>query len=168
MALALSPLSLKSLLFIPQTCLFCHFLFKSFPLTLPRVTLPNLCFHTTLFLSLMHPLSLKVKVTLSCPTLCDPMVYIAHGILHGQNTGVSSLSRLQGIFRTRGSNPGLPHCRWILYQPSHKGNPLSLSDCNHMDYNPCVYLHWKILYCSRARTVFPLPLYPQFIVQCLT
>ena len=123
MALALSPLSLKSLLFIPQTCLFCHFLFKSFPLTLPRVTLPNLCFHTTLFLSLMHPLSLKVKVTLSCPTLCDPMVYIAHGILHGQNTGVSSLSLLQGIFRTRGSNPGLPHCRRILYQLSHKGSP---------------------------------------------
>ena len=22
-----------------------------------------------------------------------------------------------------GSNPGLPHCRWILYQLSHKGNP---------------------------------------------
>ena len=123
MALALSPLSLKSLLFIPQTCLFCHFLFKSFPLTLPRVTLPNLCFHTTLFLSLMHPLSLKVKVTLSCPTLCDPMVYIAHGILHGQNTGVNSCSLLQEIFPTHGSNPGLLHCRWILYQMSHKGSP---------------------------------------------
>ena len=34
----------------------------------------------------------------------------------GQNTGVSSLSFLQGIFPTQGSNPGLPHCRWILYQ----------------------------------------------------
>ena len=30
----------------------------------------------------------------------------------GQNTGVSSLSLLQGIFPTQGSNPGLPHCRW--------------------------------------------------------
>ena len=32
----------------------------------------------------------------------------------GQNTGVGSLSLLQGIFPTQGSNPGLPHCRWIL------------------------------------------------------
>ena len=38
----------------------------------------------------------------------------------GQNTGVGSLSLLQGIFPTQGSNPGLPHCRRILYQLSHK------------------------------------------------
>ena len=38
----------------------------------------------------------------------------------GQNTGVGSLSLLQGIFPTQGSNPGLPHCRWILYQLSHR------------------------------------------------
>ena len=30
---------------------------------------------------------------------------------------------LQGIFPTQGSNPGLPHCRWIFYQLSHKGSP---------------------------------------------
>ena len=41
----------------------------------------------------------------------------------GQNTGVSSLSLLQGTFPTQESNPGLPHCRWILYQLSHKGSP---------------------------------------------
>ena len=40
----------------------------------------------------------------------------------GQNTGVGSLSLLQGIFPTQGSNPGLPHCRHILYQLSHKGS----------------------------------------------
>ena len=39
----------------------------------------------------------------------------------GQNTGVNSLSFLQGIFPTQGSNPGLPYCRRILYQLSHKG-----------------------------------------------
>ena len=38
----------------------------------------------------------------------------------GQNTGVGSLSILQRIFATQGSNPGLPHCRWILYQLSHR------------------------------------------------
>ena len=36
----------------------------------------------------------------------------------GQNTGVGSCSLLQGIFPTQGSNPGLPHCRRILYQLS--------------------------------------------------
>ena len=40
----------------------------------------------------------------------------------GRNTGVGSLSLLQGIFSTQGSNPGLPHCRWILYQLSHRGS----------------------------------------------
>ena len=41
----------------------------------------------------------------------------------GQNTGVGSLSLLQGIFPTQGLNPGLLHCRRILYQLSHKGSP---------------------------------------------
>ena len=38
----------------------------------------------------------------------------------GQNTGVGSLSLLQGIFPTQRSNPGLSHCRRIVYQLSHK------------------------------------------------
>ena len=50
----------------------------------------------------------------------------AHGLYSpwnspGQNTGVGSHSLLQGIFPTQGSNPGLLHCRQILYQLSHKG-----------------------------------------------
>ena len=40
-----------------------------------------------------------------------------------QNTGVGSLSLLQGIFPTQGSKPGLPYCRQILYQLSHQGSP---------------------------------------------
>ena len=40
-----------------------------------------------------------------------------------QFTGVGSLSLLQETFPTQGSNPGPPHCRWILYQLSHKGSP---------------------------------------------
>ena len=38
----------------------------------------------------------------------------------GQNTGVGSCSLLQGIVPTQGSNPGLPHCRQILYQLSQE------------------------------------------------
>ena len=41
----------------------------------------------------------------------------------GQNTGVGSLSLLQGIFPTQGSTSGLPYCRQILYQLSHKRSP---------------------------------------------
>ena len=40
----------------------------------------------------------------------------------GQNTEVGSLSLLQGIFPTQGLNPGLLHCRQILYQLSHQGS----------------------------------------------
>ena len=44
----------------------------------------------------------------------------------GQNTGVDSLSLLQGIFPTQELNPGLPHFRWIVYQLSHSGSPRTL------------------------------------------
>ena len=40
-----------------------------------------------------------------------------------KDAGVGSLSLLQRIFPTQQSNPGLLHCRWILYQLSHKGSP---------------------------------------------
>ena len=49
----------------------------------------------------------------------------------GQNTGVGSLSLLQGVFPTQGSNPGLPHCRRILYQLSHQGSPRILEWVAH-------------------------------------
>ena len=41
----------------------------------------------------------------------------------GQNTGVGSHSLLQGIFPTWGKDPGLSHCRQILYQFSYQGSP---------------------------------------------
>jgi len=34
-----------------------------------------------------------------------------------------SLALLQGIFSPQGLNPGLPHCRKILYQLCHKASP---------------------------------------------
>ena len=36
---------------------------------------------------------------------------------------VGSHSLLQGIFPTQESNPGLQHCRWILYHLRHQGGP---------------------------------------------
>ena len=40
----------------------------------------------------------------------------------GQDTGVGSLSLLQGIFPTQGLNPDLPHGSQILYQLSYQGS----------------------------------------------
>ena len=61
-----------------------------------------------------------------------------------KNTGVGSHSLLQGIFLTQGSNPGLPHCRRILYQPSWQvalcssiPSPLSSSSFSSLDKVSC-------------------------------
>ena len=73
--------------------------------------------------SLQPPSSLERKwKSLSCVQL-----FATHGLHNpwnspGQNTGVGSLSLLQGIFPTQGLNPGLLHCRRILYRLSHKGS----------------------------------------------
>ena len=67
-------------------------------------------------------------VTQSGLTLCEPMDCSlpgssVHGDSPGKNNGVGCLALLQGIFPTQGSNPGLPHCRRILYHLSHQGSP---------------------------------------------
>ena len=68
-----------------------------------------------------------MKVTQSCPTLCNSMDYTVHAWNSpDHNTGVGSLSLLQGIFPTQGSNPGLPHCRQIIFQLRHQGSPRML------------------------------------------
>ena len=60
-----------------------------------------------------------------------PMDYCPQPFFSGRNTGVGSVSLLQGIFPTQGSNPGLLYCRQILYQLNHQGSPFtSLFDAN--------------------------------------
>ena len=67
-------------------------------------------------------------VTQSCPALCDPMDCSlpgssVHGDSPDKNTGLGCHGLLQGILPTHGSNPGLLHCRQILYQLSNKEIP---------------------------------------------
>ena len=64
----------------------------------------------------------KVKVVQSCPMLCDPMDYTVHGILQARILEWVVIPFSKGIFPTQGLNPGLPQCRQILYQLSHKGS----------------------------------------------
>jgi len=65
-------------------------------------------------------------VAQSCLMLFDPVDCSLpgssiHGDSPGKNSGVGCHALLQGIFPTQGSNPGLPHCRQILYCLSHCG-----------------------------------------------
>ena len=84
----------------------------------------GLLHHRQMLYHLSHQGSpkMKVNVSQSCPTLCDPRDYNPWNSL-GQNTGVGISSLLQGIFPTQGWNPRLLHCRWSLYQLSHKRSP---------------------------------------------
>ena len=66
--------------------------------------------------------------SLSRAHLCVPMGgsppgSSVHGDSPGKNTGAGCHALLQRIFPTLGSNPGLLHCRWILYHLSHQGRP---------------------------------------------
>ena len=67
-------------------------------------------------------------VTRTCVTLCDPMDCnppgaSVHGDSPDKNDGVGCHALLQGIFPIQGSNPDVPHCRWILYHLRHQGSP---------------------------------------------
>ena len=72
-------------------------------------------------------LSVLCLVTQVCSTLCDPMDCSppdssVHGDFPCKDTRVGFHALLQEIFPTQGSNPGLLHCRWILYHLSHQGS----------------------------------------------
>ena len=66
--------------------------------------------------------------SLSCVQLCDRMDCSPQDLYPrnspDKNTGVDRHPLLQGIFPTQGSNPGLLHCKQILYHLSHQGSPL--------------------------------------------
>ena len=83
---------------------------------------------------LLTMLSLKVKVlvTQSCPTPCEPMNCSppgssVHGILQARMQEWVAMLFFKGICPIQGSNPGLPHHRQILYYRNHQGSPGLLS-----------------------------------------
>ena len=78
------------------------------------------------------------QVAQSCPTFLWPQGLYSPWNSPGQNAGVGSLSLLQGIFQTQGSNPGLPHCKQILYHLSHKESPIYI-----YIFQPYIYI-WFI------------------------
>ena len=92
------------------------------------------------------------KLLQSCSTLCYPMDCsppgsFVHGDSPGKNTGVGCHALLQGIFPTQGSNPGLPHCRWILYCLRHQVSSIScsnkLANPGRGSWEPLIYI-WSV------------------------
>ena len=81
------------------------------------------------------------EVAQSCPTLCDPMDCSppgssVHGILLSKSTRGGCHFLLQMIFLTQGLNPGLLHCRQMLYHLSCQGSPTTISPDPHLMCQP--------------------------------
>ena len=92
-------------------------------------------------------------VSESCSVTSDSLW--PHGVLSpwnspGQNTGIGSLSLLQGIFPTQGSNPGIPHCRQILYQLSYQLRLILNSE--HSQHLTCSAIYPGLSLCPASRS----------------
>ena len=125
------------------------------------------------FLKVTPVIVIKYQLYFLCCTICPHSFYILHIVVEsesrsvlsnslrplglyspwnspGQNTRLGSLSLLQEIFPTQGLNPGLLHCRWILYQLSHKGSPRILK-CGSLSLLQQIFSHqvlnWCLLHC---------------------
>ena len=75
------------------------------------------------------------QATLWDPIDCSLPGSSVHGDSPGKNTGVDCHTLLQRIFPTQRSNPGLLHCRRILYRLSHQGSlmfPIKIAKCLDM------------------------------------
>ena len=89
------------------------------------------------------------SINKSCPTLVTLGLYSPWNS-PSKYTRVGSLSLLQGIFSTQGSNPGLPHSLHILYQLSHQGSPQE-SWSGQPIFLQCIFptqeSNWGLLHC---------------------
>ena len=88
------------------------------------------------------------------PMNCSPPGSSVHGDSLCKNTGVGCHAFLQGIFPTQGLNPGLPHCRWILYHLSHQGgddklhNVISKELLDKHGYAILSICFWQVILCA--------------------
>ena len=101
---------------LPRMTLYLYYMFI-YPWTIHRISLH-------VFKLYIYGIIKWSEVTQSCPTLCDPTDCSlpgspVHGNFPGKRIGVGCHFLLQGIFPTQVSNPGLLHCRQMLYPLSH-------------------------------------------------
>ena len=101
-------------------------------------------FRCLTFSNFCHLSFLKVLVTQSCPTLCDPMDCSppgssVHGILQARILEWVAMAFSRGSSRSRESNPSLPYYRQILYCLSYLGSPSLISTPVQMNMQPWFY-----------------------------
>ena len=92
-----------------------------FPLPLILCWWPWL-FYTVVPWSLQVPREVKLLSRVRLSATPWTVAYRAPRFMGFSSTGVDCHFLLQGIFLTQGSNPGLPHCRQMLYSLSHQGS----------------------------------------------
>ena len=76
-------------------------------------------------------LSHSVLFDICDPVDCSPTGSFIHVDSPGKNTEVGCHALLQGIFPTQESNPGLLHCRQIVYHLNYQGSPWILNCIAH-------------------------------------
>ena len=97
-----------------------------------------------------------VWVTESCPTCCismncSPLGFSVHRVLQAWTLELVAISfsrESSWIFLIQGSNPGLLHCRQILYSLSHQGSPSYPVSI----YSQIVRSSWGIFSLNKAKT----------------
>ena len=110
-------------------------------------------------------------VTQSCLTLynsmdCSLPGSSIHGDSPGKNTGVGCHALLQGIFPTQGLNPGILHCRQILYHLNHQRSPeyndtssLKKMQNRTSNFSPQI---WSSIYLLQLQKIRDHPCYSSF------
>ena len=91
-------------------------------------------------MALVLPFALSRSVTSdSNPMDYSPPGFPVHGDSPGKHTGVGCHALLQGLFPTERSNPGLPHCRLILFSLSHQGSSRNTATSLSL----FTFTHWR-------------------------
>ena len=106
---------------------------------------------------------------LSCSIVSDSVTLWTAAHQAPLSTGDSrqehwSHTLLQGIFPIQGLNPGLPHCRWILYQLSNHERlktKLSHTDSINNDYTLQTDSNNLHKFCRKGRNVGNCRYFPQ-------
>ena len=112
----------------------------------------NVCPSNFFFFKILLDVSLQCKSESSSVMSDSATLWIMQSVEFSRSEYWSgSLSFLQGIFPAQGSNPGLPHCRWVLYQLSHKGNP-------YIFCNVILYKFWNFHTHKKAEVLFGIEL----------
>ena len=85
----------------------------------------------------------------------------------GKNTGVGCHALLQGIFPTQGSNPGLLHCRRILYRLSHQRSPIQPYVAHIFNFSLLFHLAFLIIIKVELFYLFAFPTYLSHLYKLL-